>query len=348
MQNYIEKMGGNFLVAALIPSLAFVTTAMVIFGPIIPPDVIKRLKDTFYPLEQPGLLLLLFTVILGFSMSSLNTFIYKVFEGYYLLERFPHSRRREQEKARQLRRQLRRIEGKITRLKNQGKNERRLVALEEQRYYVSSVYQSTFPPSKQAILPTRFGNILRAAENYPAIRYGIDAVPMWSRLIHVIPDKYYERVDRSNNQVAFLINCSLLSLILSLLNLLASSYQFLTFRYVYVHQPLSPPLLYFIPVDLPLEVYQQRAVLYLVGSGFSLLWFWIFYKAALPVAEQYGNMIRSAFDLFRFELLNQLNLSLPADSDEETDTWRMVSEFVVLGDPEGTLQFEYETPDTEK
>ena len=98
-QGLTEKMGSNFLVAAFIPSLAFAMIAMVVFSPILPPGPVTRLTNTLTPLGQPGLLLVVFTIVLGFTLSSLNTFIYKLFEGYVILERFGVARQQAKNRA---------------------------------------------------------------------------------------------------------------------------------------------------------------------------------------------------------------------------------------------------------
>ena len=92
MQSYLEKFGANFQVAAFIPSLAFATLAIATLQPVIPHEFLDRLRGimTFSKAISPDLpLVIVLTIILGFTLSSLNTFIYKLYEGYIVLERFP-------------------------------------------------------------------------------------------------------------------------------------------------------------------------------------------------------------------------------------------------------------------
>jgi hypothetical protein len=315
MQSYLEKMGSNFLVAALIPSLAFVTAAMVIFGPIMPPGLAGRLLSAFDPLGEQGALLLALTTILGFTLSCLNTFIYKILEGYSLLARLPGSRWLQRRRVRRLKNQLDEVEGKISKLEEQNPDDARLQELEDQRYYIASELDLRFPPEKQAVLPTRFGNTLRAAETYSATRYGIDAVRVWPRLVHVIPKEYYEKVEQSNNSLAFLVNCSVLSLLCGILCGLAAGYQHVIKQCALLGRE---ELLYFIPIDSSLiRIYSQRTFIYLVMCMLMILASWLLYRASFPIAVQYGNMIRSSF-------------------------WRKISEFIAIGSRRGPLRFEYQ------
>ena len=59
-----------------------------------------------------------------------------------------------------------------------------------------------------------------------------------------------------------------------------------------------------------------RAVL-LVG----LLWAWLAYKGAVAQAWGYGQQIRAAVDLYRFDLLKALHQSLPVTPQEERAMW---------------------------
>lgn len=46
-----------------------------------------------------------------------------------------------------------------------------------------------YPVKPQNIMPTLFGNILRAAEEYPSNRYGLDATVCWPRIYLLIPEE---------------------------------------------------------------------------------------------------------------------------------------------------------------
>lgn len=340
MKDIIGKMGSNFIVAAFVPALAFVMLAMLIFEPIFPPGFVDQLTSTFGPLGEKGITLLALTVIIGLTLSSLNTFIYKILEGYFLFERLFKTRQRQRRKARQSRRRLEQIETEICELEANGQDDSCLEELKAEQYYIAAELDQRYPPDEEAILPTGFGNIFRAAENYSAMRYGIDAVRVWPRLIHVMPAEYYEKVEQSNNNLAFLTNCSVLSLTFALLSLMAAGYQLIARQYALKG---AGELLYFLPLDPSrIEVYTQRAIIYMGLSGVAFIFSWVFYKASFPLANQYGNLIRSAFDLFRFDLLSQLKLKLPEDSVEEYTMWRKVSEFIAVGERLGTLYFDYQ------
>jgi hypothetical protein len=68
----------------------------------------------------------------------------------------------------------------------------------------------------------------------------------------------------------------------------------------------------------------------------------VYYRLAVSVATQYGDLIRASFDLFRHDLLkafsvkfDPLNLSL----SEEKEIWSKLSRLLVYGDA-SSLMFE--------
>ena len=339
LANYLERFGNTFLVASLVPSLAFVSTLLFIFDPIFPASVRNRFYGTQNPLLQSGLGIVLVTIILGFTLTSLNTFIFKVFEGYVLLNRFPFLTRKQVRKARALKSQIESVSKLIAKLEkiNSPSIEKRLIKLRDLKHNLLVTYDETFPLSESEVLPTSFGNIFKAAETYSLSRYGIDGVPIWPRLIQVIPDRYMAFIDKDANQLSFLMNCAILSFLVGLLSIIAGGYQFFLSYYVKV----GNSFFYFNPVNLSPEIYRERSFLYWIGSISAIVVSLVFVRASLLILKDYGNLIRSAYDLFRKDLLIQLNYGLPSSTTYEYDHWGAICEFMTLGNPNDDLVLDY-------
>jgi hypothetical protein len=181
---------------------------------------------------------------------------------------------------------------------------------------------------------------------------------MWPRIIYAAStadkgDSFLAKVDFSNDQCSFLLNTSLLSGIYAGVTFIASLYQYLL---LYLCQSKVITLLYFIPIDSTAEIYTQRAIIYLILGCGGLLSMYLFYNASLFNVSAYGNLIRSTYDLFRFNLLEALHLDLPKTNEDDKDDdssgtpsdarerviWRKVSEFFNIYDKtKPPLYFEY-------
>ncbi len=331
LQSYLDRMGSNFLTASLIPALGFVTLSMLIFQPIMPASLIVRLGGTFNPLSESGLIALLFTIVLGFTLTSLNTFVFKLFEGYVLLWRFKFLAGKYQKQAKQLRRKRELLQRKIDRLSSSTSeiNQKYLLELVDQAEQMDTYFQANLPFKDDDILPTRFGNIMKASEAYPRERYNIDGVPMWTRLINAIPDRYMSFLDQKNNQLSFLLNCSILSALFSVLCLAAAIYQFVLAQLA-LHNSSSP--IYFVQIDRGADVYTQRVILYVAILLLSFFMAYLFHRASLFIVSEYGDMIRSTYDLFRFDLLVQLKRKPPKTIEKERFIWQEVCRFLNTGD----------------
>ena len=325
MQNHLDKFGRNFLVASMIPSLAFFTITMTSLKPILSDEVKELLGSEFNPLGESGLLLVLLTVILGFTLTSLNTFIYKVFEGYVLIWRIQSLKISELKRARNMRDIRNRITKKVERLKRQDTRRAEQKRSELRATYDALLahYDLSFPPSEDEILPTKFGNIIKAAETYPMSRYRIDSVPVWPRLIHAMPDSYYTKVDDINNQLSFLMNCTVLAFFYSLIALCVSLYFVIT------------SLITANTVSIEAWVYFG---LFIGALGISI----IFLRASELVVTDYGLLIRSSFDLFRRELLRRFELAPPLTLAAEQNLWEDVCAFMNIGDMGGKIKLDFE------
>ena len=64
-----------------------------------------------------------------------------------------------------------------------------------------------FPSKIDSILPTRVGNTIAAFEHYPQIRYKMDSIVLWSRLVPILyKEKYLDFVTQEKTVFDFLLN----------------------------------------------------------------------------------------------------------------------------------------------
>jgi hypothetical protein len=329
-QSFVEKMGSNFLVATFVPSLAFVTSIMFFFDPVFPAGLKARIGGTFNPIGQSGLIALVVTIILAYTLTSLNVFFLKLFEGYILFWRFPVFRKLELKKYSTYRRKMILIERRMKYYeKHKGKVGNKILKnLQDEEINLLTEFQDRFPGQKNEVLPFRFGNVLKAAEYYPMDRYRIDAVPLWTRLISVIPQSYDEKIDQTHNQLSFLVNCSVLSIMFAFASVVVALYE----SVLAIQAQLGVAyLFYFMKLDLSASIYLQRTIIYLILGILACGMAIIFHRASLISVGEFGDMIRSTYDLFRFDLLKQLHFPLPINPDDELNTWTRVSRFMNIG-----------------
>lgn len=72
-------------------------------------------------------------------------------------------------------------------------------------------------------------------------------------------------------------------------------------------------------------IYAERAIQYFIAFLVALLLFYALYRIAILNSEMYAGFMRGAFDLFRHDLLVQLDFSLPTDEDKEFQIWTIIS-----------------------
>ncbi len=299
METLLKTVGRSLLVSSMIPAIAFVTVTMVIFAPHLPIDLLVWLK-----IDEPdfgGVLafVLVTSFIAAYTLMILNWMLVRLYEGYYLP--LPVARRiakRQIKRHNQLAHDVRDSKKQLEGLKRDSDLYRR-----RWREYVERKGQLTaqFPDNVTDFLPSRLGNIYRAFEDYPFVRYGMHGVFFWPRLAKVIPADYAAKLEELNNAVAFLLASSLISVLIGVEVIIALiSMETLDLR-----------------VFIPLACF--------VLSRF-------FYHAATSTALTYGHYVRTCYDLFRLDLLAALRIEPPANPDDEKELWRRVHEFLVLGE----------------
>ena len=171
-----------------------------------------------------------------------------------------------------------------------------------------------YPDRAWLLLPTHLGNVLRAAEGYAGRVYGMDAPFWWPRLWPLLPEEHRKAVDDA------------LTTMVSLLN-------FAT-------------LMIYVAVDV--TVYLSRCrIAYRVGWAAGALALGgllvaVAYRGAAVQARSYGQQIRTAIDLYRFELLKALHLPLPATPQEERALWARLAAWLYNSDLGAVRDLDYD------
>lgn len=153
------------------------------------------------------------------------------------------------------------------------------------------------------LLPTRLGNILRAAEHYAIDRYNADLFLLWPRLYRAFPADFARNLEDTRARMEFLLVVSLWSAAFG-----------------------TSTLAMLVASDSPAWL---TAACFLAGMTLSYLT----YETSLSAAEEYGDRLRAGFDLYRFDLLRQLRVKEPTSLAEERNLWGALQGVIILGLP---------------
>jgi hypothetical protein len=155
------------------------------------------------------------------------------------------------------------------------------------------------PSNPSRYLPTRIGNILRAAETQPSDKYGLDAVVIWPRLWLLLPDTSRQELQAARASLDGAVAAVLWGLL------------FCAFA---VWTPLV------IPIGLAVAV--------------AAVWFWVPARA-----ETFGDLLEAAYDLHRTALYQQLRWPLPTNPKEEPRHGEQLTVYLSRGsnDPDPTF-----------
>lgn len=154
-----------------------------------------------------------------------------------------------------------------------------------------------YPDDAGWVLGTGFGNRMRAAEVYARAVYGLDTVPAWPRLQALLSPEFRELINAAKAQLDFCVNLVGGGL------LVAAGFAGLAL-YRWQLPAWWPP----------------AAAAFMVLLGYAL---------AVQSVKQYGLHVRSAFDLYRGALAEQLGLAMPRRPDKEREMWLNVSRMFI-------------------
>jgi hypothetical protein len=240
-------------------------------------------------------LLILWT--LAILLMILNNLIFRVFEGYYgpLAGALRKERMREQYTLEQ---QFLKDEDSAIRQQHlKTSDERALAYLERVREFVQR-----WPTRRGLVLPTRFGNAIRAFETYPESIYGIDGIPGWLRLQAVMGKDFETIVEDARAHVSFFVNISAISCAFALLAI---------GRLGLILCKAMPN----IPIDFQTGSFLVAAMGGMFVSRAA-------YKLSVNQARAWGDMVRSAFDTYLPDLATKMGYALPSNQKDRRLFWQ--------------------------
>lgn len=293
--------GKSLILGSFFPAVLFVVLWSVLVIPLHGdgPTLLETPTD-----ERLLLLTTLASVVLALLLHSFHTPIVRWFEGYPWRDTWL-GRGRSRLYARQLESLQARYEGYLDLLRSLGPSHPVSAALKGGWNRIGRRLMEELPERSDLVLPTRLGNTIRSFERYPALQYGMEAITLWPRLIAVVEDGYAKAIEEAETSLALVLHLCFLSLVLAA-GLLVTGVLY------------PPPLL------------GARVVLPALLAGLAA---WLLYRLAVNSAAGWGVLIRGAFDLYRWRLLETLGFEQrPTEPEEERKLWRAISLQMIYGD----------------
>lgn len=355
--NFLKEIGRSYIVSAFLPAAIFVLLAYFLFRGFIPSALLKQAGQAALFHDYQWVVLFLLTAWLAFYLFSANDYTVRIFEGYL----FP-----EWLKDLLAQRQRQRVEEILKQINSLHQARQDLLYQKEQDGYFDpdkaeqytddilrlrtrlANFSLQSPLSVKNVMPTRLGNILRASEMYAYERYRIEEITIWPRLFNVLPTEYIRTLEEKHNHFMFLINSAFLALSTALASLFFCLLGLPLLVSMPAMQYLSPKVAGFFTVGFDFVSPFGYFLISLALLGFG----YVMYEIAVNSARDLGAFICASFDLYRGNLLTQMNWYPPKTITDERILWDDLSRFLATGTKLGEIQLpqfqQAETPKSAK
>jgi hypothetical protein len=143
------------------------------------------------------------------------------------------------------------------------------------------------PRDPERSMPTRLGDILRTGEDYARERYGLDPIVLWPRLFPHLGESLREALGATQEQLDLALRLATLSLIYGVAGSVGAALN------------RAWPVLWWTLPALPIA--------------------WVLWRSAHQIAIGYTGLLRSGFDLHRFDVYDDLHWPKPATPENERE-----------------------------
>ncbi len=305
MTGLLSSISGHFtkalILRALFPAVIFVVLWLLAVAPLLPPDLSPAVPRSLGK-EWDATSLTFVTLVLTALLYSLDSPLIRFYEGYPWKESFFGrwlTRMQRADLAEERRRAA--VLFEVTGVPGHPENDRLLAAWSRTMRRINL----DFPGAEDLVLPTRLGNVLRSFEYYPVWQYDMDIIHFWPRLVAVIPSGYAATIDDARTSLVFLLHLSFLSAVLAVAVTAAGT----------CYLPPEPLTHVLLP-----------------AVGFALLSCWL-YNLSLGPARTWGQLVKGAVDLYRWDLLAKLgHEQKPRTRTAERALWSDITQQGMYGD----------------
>ena len=222
------------------------------------------------------------SIVAGLVLSSLSQPLYRILEGY----NWPEWARENGIRAQKVRK---------TRLK----------AITETKTGVewgrAIENLARYPLDDNQVAPSRFGNAIRAGEQYGKSRFNLDSQTLWHDLNSVAPKYVQTEIESGRASVDFFVATLYLSILVGLLCLAVCA----------------------------LRGANEMALYALLAFAVA----YACYELAVSATDTWTDPFRSLVNLGRVKLAAKLGLKIPKILEEEKIMWGLVTRYVYFADP---------------
>ena len=162
-------------------------------------------------------------------------------------------------------------------------------------------------------MPTQLGDILRTAEDYARHWYGLDPITFWPRLYPTLSDPLRQALDGAMGQLNLALRLATLA------------------------------VLYGTVWSIVVVAHGQWNVLWWTLPALPLAW--LLWRSAHGPAASYAGLLRSAFDLHRFDAYKGMHWPRPTSPEMEPEHGRELILYLASGTPIRDVVY---TPDDEE
>ncbi len=322
--SFLKEIGRSYIVSSFLPSIFFVSIGYFLFQGLIPLGVVRQIIASGDMSKYQWVVIFILVMWVAFYLYSANDVTVRLFEGYFIPKNFYEKKEDKKKQVLWEKKNLPRYTEWKKKQHAASVNDEQLTEEKIKSHFVLFIkalveianVDIKKPLNISSQMPTRLGNVLRSSETYAFERYFIIDTAIWPRLLPVLPSEMTKHLEEKNNLFMFLLNSSFLAYILFLVSALSGVLGLL--------------------IDFPEKYfyigYEFISAWSYVGLSLIFLIFgYILYLVAVNAAEDFSMYIRTSFDLYRIDLLRQLNWEPPKKLEDERKLWLELSKHLIAG-----------------